>query len=237
MDQRFDGAKNKKLPYPSEEAEDVPESIQSNRIHAPRPRRTLEFEVPAPEEPVEEKIEQRRTSGHYDPELRRSTVRESPYMQDPTGLSSAEGFEELFQPSRHWRRKTMFSIPETTESKSSGLTQITRPSRTIPYSNPAYGNDESSPAPSPTPPASKRPQGTRPPRDPEPPGDDSPDDGNEACGRFPHRRRRSSPERGDQRRRSPSAHKAGREAHFDKECTLRLFLSWMVILISWLSGS
>ena len=52
----------------------------------------------------------------YNSGPRPSVIFNSPYNQKPTKLTGSDGLEEMFKTPSHARRRTIFSIPETSES-------------------------------------------------------------------------------------------------------------------------
>ena len=83
---------------------------------------------------------------------RKSALKNSPYQQDLTKLTSSEGLEEIFNPPVHHRRQTIFSVPETISPKT--YSQVYK---TIQFESKSEGRgppdeDDSDPPPSPTPP-------------------------------------------------------------------------------------
>ena len=133
--------------------------------------------------PIDHGQIRRRQSTVYNNGPRPSVIFNSPYNQKPTNLTGSDGLKEMFKTLAHARRRTIFSIPETSESPKNtyGVTGGAPPPRDDPPDD--EDSFDSSPNPSHYPPRfpAYPPSGRgSPPGRPSgsgPPDSDPPDDG------------------------------------------------------------
>ena len=178
--------------------------------------------------PIDHGQVRRRQSTAYNSGPRPSVIFNSPYNQKPTNLTGSDGLEEMFKTPAHARRRTIFSIPETSESpkRTYGVTGGAPPPRDDPPDD--EDSSDSSPSPTPYPPRFPayppsgrgnppgRPSGSGPP-DSGPPDDDGGNGGSPNRGdRNPNGRRESD---------SPSG-QSKLEAYFDNKLRPETVPEW-----------